>query len=132
MRFDPSLALWSVIGDAQEYAQSKERRQVLDALPLAAAMKTSEIAAAIGKKAQATDYLLKQLEKDGLVKKPSYGYWTRTGIESPVTPVSCNFQEPQPKQYIQLTGDTVDTTLTEIQDLQGYMPDSKEEALEIY
>jgi DNA-binding transcriptional ArsR family regulator len=88
LRFDPAMATWTVIGDAQEYAQSEERRQVLEALPLASAMKTSEIAAAIGKKVQATDYLLKQLEGDGLVKKPKYGYWTRTGVESTVTPVT--------------------------------------------
>ncbi|MGD9940878.1 MAG: AAA family ATPase [Clostridia bacterium] len=101
LSFDREFATWRVLGDAAEYTQGQERRAVLDVLPMGAAMKTSDIATAIGKKEQATGYLLSKLEAEGLVKKPKYGYWTRlTSPVTTVTPVS-NQQELQDSQDLQ-------------------------------
>jgi DNA-binding transcriptional ArsR family regulator len=86
LTFDPACASWTIIGDAQEYEQGKERRQVLDVLPMGAARSTGEISRAIGKKEPATSYLLKKLADEGLVKSPKYGYWTRLTPQTTKTP----------------------------------------------
>jgi len=109
LTFDRDFATWRVLGDAAEYSQSRERREVLAVLPLGAAMKTKEIADAIGKKPQATGYLLNALAKEGIVKSPDYGYWTRIEPCNPCNTVT----DKQGPDLPEVTG---------IQDLQGYSP----------
>jgi len=117
LTFDKDIATWRVLGDAAEYSQSKERREVLAALPLGAAKKTSEIADAIGKKPQATGYLLNALAEEGIVKAPAHGgYWTRI---QPCNP--CNTVTVTDKQSPELP------EVTGIQGLQGYSPTTEPE-----
>lgn len=113
LTFDRELATWRVLGDAAEYALGQERRAVLDLLPLGDTKKTSEIAQALGKSAQATGYLLERLAEEGLVKKPKYGYWTR--LSPPLTPVS------------PLTKPATAPDLQGLKDLQGGTPPQNQE-----
>jgi DNA-binding transcriptional ArsR family regulator len=116
LSFDRELATWRVLGNASEYAQSQERRAVLEILPFGVSMKTGEIAAALGKKEQATGYLLKKLEEEGLIKKPKYGIWIRQN--PPVTTVST----------VTVTGNPPD--LQDLQDLQGVASPTEPAAVE--
>ena len=83
LRFDPEIGTWTALGDAGEYTQSRERREVLDAVPLEpASRKTRDIVALVGKKPAAVSRLLEKLEADGLVFSPTYGEWSRRGGKS--------------------------------------------------
>lgn len=65
---------WVLLGDAAEYQQTKERREILNVLAESKTpMKPKEIAEAIGKNQGAIRRLLGKLEKEGLIKSPSYG-----------------------------------------------------------
>lgn len=119
LSFDKELATWRVLGDAAEYAQTHERRAVLDVLPFGSAMKTKEIAAAIGKKEQATGYLLSKLEKEGLVKNPKFGYWTRlTPPVSTVTPVTEHLDNPELQDIQGLQGVSSPTAPAAVEQLE--------------
>jgi DNA-binding transcriptional ArsR family regulator len=83
LRFDGTCGSWAVLGDAAEYAQSRERREVLDAVPLEPmTRKTKDIVAHLGKKPAAVSRLLEKLEAEGLVFSPKYGEWSRKGGKS--------------------------------------------------
>jgi DNA-binding transcriptional ArsR family regulator len=115
LRFDSECGSWTVLGDAAEYAQSRERREILDALPSGAKKRTSEIAAAVGKKPNAVAYLLSKLEKEGLVHSPHYGHWARITPESPESTES----ESTPTLFTE----TESRNIQGIQDFQGvYTP----------
>lgn len=66
---------WKIKGDAREIAKTNERQELLDALadakgdPLALAT----IASVVGKRKDATRYLLKKLIEEGRVAQPNYG-----------------------------------------------------------
>ena len=83
LRFDPDFGTWLALGDAGEYTQSRERREVLEAVPLEpASRKTRDIVALVGKKPAAVSRLLEKLEAEGLVFSPHYGEWSRRGGKS--------------------------------------------------
>jgi hypothetical protein len=83
LRFDSNCGSWAVLGDAAEYAQSRERREVLDSVPLEpASRKTKDIVARLDKKPAAVSRLLEKLEAEGLVFSPNYGEWSRRGGKS--------------------------------------------------
>jgi len=83
LRFDSDCGSWAVLGDAAEYAQSRERRDALDAVPLEpASRKTKDIVARLEKKPAAVSRLLEKLEAEGLVFSPNYGEWSRRGGKS--------------------------------------------------
>jgi len=88
LRFDRDAGQWTLIGDAAEVAQSKERREILDAVPMEpVTRKTKDIVSLTGKKNAAVSRLLEKLEREGLVFSPTYGEWSRRGVVKPVTPV---------------------------------------------
>lgn len=73
LEMDPRVG-WTLLGDAKEYAQSKERQEILQLLAEASGpMKTGEIAAELDKTGPATSRLLKKLVKEGLVQRVKYG-----------------------------------------------------------
>jgi hypothetical protein len=83
LRFDNACGSWTVLGDAAEYTQSRERREVLEAVPLEPeARKTRDIVARLGKKAAAVSRLLEKLEAEELVYSPNYGEWSRKNGKS--------------------------------------------------
>ena len=68
---------WRMTGDARELAKTNERQEILDVLAEAGdeVLRTSQIATEIGKKPDATSYLLKKLHEEGLVKRIATGKW---------------------------------------------------------
>ena len=83
LRFDGESGTWTVLGDAEEYSQSRERRDVLDVVPMEPlAKKTKDIVTLLGKKPAAVSRLLEKLEAEGLVFSPKYGEWSRRGGKS--------------------------------------------------
>lgn len=74
MQFDSGQ--WTVLGDADEVAQSKQRVTILEAMRASGeAMSPTDIAKATGMKPGATSHLLARMAKDGLVQKYGYGAW---------------------------------------------------------
>lgn len=73
LKVDP-FAGWTLLGDAAEYAQSKERREILDVLESSNEPVTpKEIAEATGKTSAAVKMMLARLEREDLVKKVGHG-----------------------------------------------------------
>jgi len=98
LRFDSDCGSWAVLGDAAEYAQSRERREALDAVPLEpASRKTRDIVARLGKKPAAVSRLLEKLEAEGLVFSLTYGEWSRKGGKSGKS-VNLQEAEKEPEQ----------------------------------
>lgn len=87
LRFDSVCGSWSILGDAAEFTKSRERREVLDAVPLSpASAKTGAIAKTTEKKVAAVSRLLAKLEAEGLVFSPTYGEWSRRNKHSESAP----------------------------------------------
>jgi len=83
LRFDGACGSWTVLGDAAEYVQSRERREVLEVVPFEPeARKTKDIVACLEKKPAAISRLIEKLEAEGLVFSPAYGQWSRRGGKS--------------------------------------------------
>ena len=65
---------WCILGDAKDYQQTKERQEIVEILKGATEpLGPKDIAPIVDKTAAAVQYLLMQLEKEGQVKKESYG-----------------------------------------------------------
>jgi hypothetical protein len=124
LRFDSACGTWAVLGDAAEYAQSRERREVLDAIPFEPeARKTKDIVARLGKKAPAVSRLLEKLEAEGLVFSPTYGQWSRKGGKSGNSvKVETEVKEPRQGTFTLLPDLPLDTPLP---DLPSSMPTSE-------
>jgi hypothetical protein len=74
LRFDKSLGLWTLLGNADEYRTTHERRQILEILEESdEEMSPKSIAELLNKKPDSIKFLLGQLLKEGLVKKVGYG-----------------------------------------------------------
>lgn len=71
---------WIVKGDAGEIAKTTERQEMLDALADANGepLTLAAIAGAVGKRKDATRYLLKRLIDEGRVHQPNYGKYALT------------------------------------------------------
>lgn len=69
---------WRMTGEAQQFAKTLQRQQVLDVLAQAdcAVLRTGQIASAIGKNPDTTNRLLTSLMSEGKVKKEGYGEWS--------------------------------------------------------
>jgi DNA-binding transcriptional ArsR family regulator len=83
---------WIMKGDARELAKTGERQKIIGVLTEAGdeILRTSQIATAIGKKADATSYLLKKLRDEGLVESPAFGKWKLSNTPSNSTnPSKC-------------------------------------------
>ncbi|MGA2548243.1 MAG: AAA family ATPase [Rectinemataceae bacterium] len=100
LRFDSACGSWTVLGDSAEFAKSRERREVLEAVPFVpTTRKTKDIVALVDKKPAAVSRLLEKLEAEGLIFSPKYGEWSRRSGKSGK---SVNVQETvkEPEQGI--------------------------------
>jgi len=79
LRFDSGLGTWQALGDAAEFAQTRERRDILSELEEGREVKTGDLARALDKTPQAISNRLRDLEREGLVYSPRYGYWALKG-----------------------------------------------------
>lgn len=73
LKVDP-YAGWTLLGDAAEYAQTKERREILDVLESSEEpMTPREIADATGKTSAAVKMMLARLEREDFIKRVGHG-----------------------------------------------------------
>ncbi|HOB44144.1 MAG TPA: AAA family ATPase [Bacillota bacterium] len=77
LKFDKSLGLWVLLGDAEEYRMTEERHEVVRLLRQAGEpMRSGEIAEALGKSSGATRVLLSRAVDDGEIKRMGRGLYT--------------------------------------------------------
>jgi hypothetical protein len=70
LRWEPEYALWSILGDAQEYRMSKERSEVVQLLVRAGrALTPTEAADLLGKPASTVKKLLWSMAQDGQLER---------------------------------------------------------------
>ena len=74
LTFNDETKSFSILGQAEEFRMSEERRQVLELLKATnGAMQLKDIAEALGKKETSVSNLLKGLIENGFVEQPGYG-----------------------------------------------------------
>ena len=74
LRWDTSVASWTLAGDAEEYRLPEERRSALKTLGAAeGGMAPKEVAEALGKSHGSVKVLLGEMVKAGQVSNPTYG-----------------------------------------------------------
>jgi hypothetical protein len=89
LRWDAEIASWSLMGDAEEYRQSEERRRIVELLErMDEPMWPKEIAEALEKNRSTTRVLLANMKQDGQVVDTGQGY----------TVAHDHKQDKQPKQ----------------------------------
>lgn len=77
LQWDPNLASWTLLGDAEEYRLSPERREIRELLASSAEpMGPKEIAESLRKSEGAVKMLLSEMLEDGQVERPYYGKYT--------------------------------------------------------
>jgi biotin operon repressor len=75
LRWDADIASWSLMGDAEEYRQSEERRRIIALLErMDEPMSPKDIAEALEKNRSTTRVLLANMKQDGQVETTSRGY----------------------------------------------------------
>jgi hypothetical protein len=75
LRWDANIASWSLMGDAEEYRQSEERRRIKELLErLDDPMYPKDIAEALDKNRSTTRVLLANMKQDGQVEDTGRGY----------------------------------------------------------
>src|SRR5215218_9130873 len=75
LRWDADIASWSLMGNAEEYRQSEERRRILQLLEsMGEPMGPKDIAEALEKNRSTTRVLLANMKQDGQVETTSRGY----------------------------------------------------------
>ena len=75
LRWDADIASWSLMGDAEEYRQSEERRRIMDLLmQMDDPMYPKDIAEALDKNRSTTRVLLANMKQDGQVEDTGRGY----------------------------------------------------------
>jgi len=90
LRWDTDLASWTLVGDAEEYRLSDERRAVLGVLGRAGGpMSPKEIAEALDRSHGSVKVLLGQMIKAGQVANPLYGKYALPSA-NPFSPYSAN------------------------------------------
>ena len=83
LRFDKSLGLWTLLGNAEEYRMTHERHQVIEVLrQVGEPMRPKEIAEALGKTPGSVRILLTRLIDEGSIKKTGYGRYAITSNSS--------------------------------------------------
>jgi hypothetical protein len=91
LRFDPQYALWSILGDAEEFRITGDRSAVVQLLKKAGKpMKPSEAAPLLGKTLQTVKQLFWRMDQAGQLKAMGNGYYCITNAHelSPVSPQS--------------------------------------------
>jgi hypothetical protein len=75
LRWDAEIASWSLMGDAEEYRKSEERRRIVELLErMGEPMWPKEIAEALDKNRSTTRVLLANMKQDGQVQDTGQGY----------------------------------------------------------
>jgi hypothetical protein len=100
LRWDPELASWALVGEAEEYRLSNERQQVLRVLRDAGMpMSPKEIAEATDKSHGSVKVLLGEMVKAGQVANPTYGKYAipDTYPYSPYSANSCSADQGESK-----------------------------------
>ena len=67
LKWNPDTAGWRIVGEADEYRQSEERRAIIELLESADALAPKDVAEALGKNASTTRVLLRNMLADGQV-----------------------------------------------------------------
>ena len=79
MNFDITCWSWKVEGDAEEFRQSKERKEIIELIQSnGGKMKTKDITDALsikGRKENTTRWMLGEMAKDGILQKPDRGIY---------------------------------------------------------
>jgi hypothetical protein len=79
LRWDTEIASWSLMGDAEEFRMSEQRRAIVDLLrSIGSPMGPKEIAAALGRSYGAVRVMLPEMVSDGLITSPLRGKYTTT------------------------------------------------------
>ena len=75
LRWEADIASWSLMGDAEEYRQSEERRRIVELLErLDEPMSPKDIAETLDKNRSTTRVLLANMKQDGQVVSTAKGY----------------------------------------------------------
>jgi hypothetical protein len=91
LSWDPDTCRWSVLGNAAKYQLSKERQEVIDIIGNGS-MTPKEVAACLGKKANAVKKLLWTMANEGQLKSDG-GRYSIGNLGNPVTPEEAS-EEP--------------------------------------
>jgi len=79
LRWDADIASWSLMGDAEEYRMSEERRDIVNLLRrVGEPLGPKEIAQMLGRNYGAVRVMLSEMVKDGLLASPSRGKYIPT------------------------------------------------------
>ena len=79
LRWDADIASWSLMGDAEEYRMSEERRSIVDLLRrVGEPLGPKDIAQVLGRNYGAVRVMLSEMVKDGLLASPSRGKYIPT------------------------------------------------------
>src|SRR5215211_7200115 len=79
LRWDADIASWSLMGGAEEYRQSEERRGIVNLLRRAGEpLGPKDIAQVLGRNYGAVRVMLSEMVKDGLLASPSRGKYIPT------------------------------------------------------
>ena len=79
LRWDADIASWSLMGDAEEYRMSEERRGIVDLLRrVGEPLGPKDIAQVLGRNYGAVRVMLSEMVKDGLLASPSRGKYIPT------------------------------------------------------
>jgi len=82
LRWDPMFGIWTIVGDAEDFRRSDERRQIINLLATRAPLKAKIIAAALDRKDNTTRWLLAEMVKAGEILSGKDGYT----LPTPPTP----------------------------------------------
>ena len=89
LRWDASLASWTLAGNADEYRLSQERRSLIEALGAGGGMSPKELAEILDKSVGSVKVLLGEMVKAGQVSNPTYGKYDLPN-NAPYSPYSAN------------------------------------------
>ena len=79
LRWDADIASWSLMGDAEEFRMSEERRGIVDLLRrVGEPLGPKDIAQVLGRNYGAVRVMLSEMVKDGLLASPSRGKYIPT------------------------------------------------------
>jgi Mn-dependent DtxR family transcriptional regulator len=80
MRFDPSLGLWELLGEAREHDMSQERQEILTILRNVGPKTPAQLAKIIEKSRDSVKMILCRMRDSGLVKSNSDGLYEITSF----------------------------------------------------
>jgi hypothetical protein len=79
LRWDADIASWALMGDAEEFRMSEERRDIVNLLRCAGeVLGPKDIAQMLNRNYGAVRVMLSEMVKDGLITSPSRGKYTTT------------------------------------------------------